>query len=106
MRRPRPILIRRPPASDPLPTPFRRSVRPSSDPPLLASLAHGRQPVRSHARDGGRVMITLSNENVVTLCRAAEHFPRRRGNRRPHASTLYRWAARGVRSDGGEVVRL
>ena len=37
-------------------------------------------------------MIELATETVVALGQATKHFPTRRGGKRPHSSTLYRWA--------------
>lgn len=52
----------------------------------------------------------LSDEIVITLAEAAALLPRRRG-KRVHASTLWRWARRGIagvrlehRRLGGQIV--
>lgn len=41
-------------------------------------------------------MIELATETVVSLTQATNHLPRRRGGKKPHASTLYRWAKNGL----------
>jgi hypothetical protein len=51
-------------------------------------------------------MIQIASEKVVSLGRAARHFPRRRRGKRPHTATLYRWAKSGVRADDGDAVVL
>jgi hypothetical protein len=51
-------------------------------------------------------VIQLACERVVSLGRASRHFPRRRGGKRPHVATLYRWAQSGVQADDGEIVVL
>ena len=51
-------------------------------------------------------MIRVATEQVVALGRAGKHFPRRRGDKRPHPATIYRWAKFGVRSDDGSLVCL
>ena len=51
-------------------------------------------------------MIQIASEKVVSLGRAARHFPRRRRGKRPHTATLYRWARSGVRADNGDAVVL
>ena len=42
-------------------------------------------------------MIDLERERPLTLAEAASYCPRRRRGRKPHLSTLYRWATRGCR---------
>ena len=51
-------------------------------------------------------MIDLANEEVVSLAAATKHLPKRRGGKRPHVSTLYRWATAGVRGIRLEVIRV
>src|SRR5690349_8704587 len=46
-------------------------------------------------------MINLATEKVVTMTRATNHLPERRGGKKPHPSTLYRWA-----KDGLETIRV
>ena len=41
-------------------------------------------------------MIDLANETVVSLTEAVNHLPRRRGGKKPHPSTLYRWSKSGL----------
>jgi hypothetical protein len=56
-------------------------------------------------------MIDLANERPLTFSQAARYCPRRRRGKKPHASTLYRWATRGshgvvldaLRTPGGLV---
>ena len=48
----------------------------------------------------------LQTENVVTLLRAAKSLPELRRGRRPHVSTLYRWASAGVRGVRLETMRV
>jgi hypothetical protein len=47
----------------------------------------------------------LSTENVVTLSEAAAHLPRLNG-RKPHTSTLWRWARKGIRGIKLETRRV
>jgi len=42
-------------------------------------------------------VIDVTKEKLVTLARAASRLPRRRKGKRPHPSTLFRWASRGLR---------
>ena len=42
-------------------------------------------------------MINISSEHVLCLRDAAKRLPKRRGGKRPHVATLYRWAKRGLR---------
>ena len=51
-------------------------------------------------------MISLAKEQVLTLNDAAKRLPRRRGGKRPHIATLYRWAQSGVRGVQLEVLRV
>lgn len=53
-------------------------------------------------------MIDLAQETVLSLNEAAKQpiLPRRRGGKRPHVSTLYRWATAGCRDEHLEVVRV
>jgi hypothetical protein len=50
-------------------------------------------------------MLTLSDD-LITLREAAALLPRRRGRKRPHFSTLWRWALRGVRGVKLETVSV
>ena len=50
-------------------------------------------------------MLTLADE-LITLREAAKLFPRRRRGKRPHFSTLWRWALRGVRGIKLEVISV
>jgi len=51
-------------------------------------------------------MIDLKRNDVISLREACSVLPRLRGGRRPHVSTLWRWAHRGVRGDRLEVAAL
>ncbi len=51
-------------------------------------------------------MIDLTNEEVISLNNATAHLPRRRSGKRPHVSTLFRWAQRGCRGVKLEVIRV
>src|SRR5262245_57815498 len=42
-------------------------------------------------------MIDSTTETLISLTEAAKTVPRRRRGRKPHLSTLYRWATIGVR---------
>jgi hypothetical protein len=50
-------------------------------------------------------MLTLT-ENLITLRQAADLLPRRRGGKRPHFSTLWRWALRGIRGIRLETISV
>jgi hypothetical protein len=41
--------------------------------------------------------INISTETLIPLIQAAAHLPRRRRGRKASASTLHRWATRGLR---------
>lgn len=53
-------------------------------------------------------MIDLLNETVLSLTEAARHpaLPRRRRGKRPHVSTLYRWATAGCKGVRLETIRV
>jgi hypothetical protein len=51
-------------------------------------------------------MIKVKIERVFPLGRPPEYLPERRGGKRPHRTTLYRWATAGVRANDGAVVQL
>jgi hypothetical protein len=51
-------------------------------------------------------MIRLATDRVVALGRSRGRWPPRRGGKRPHVATLYRWAKDGVLADDGTVVVL
>jgi hypothetical protein len=42
-------------------------------------------------------MIDISTERVVTLAQATHHLPHRRGGKRPHSATIFRWCVDGCR---------
>lgn len=45
-------------------------------------------------------------ERVLTLSDAAKELPRRRGGKRPHTATLYRWTTLGCRGVRLEYVQI
>jgi hypothetical protein len=52
-----------------------------------------------HADANGReYTFDIADEQLISLSEAAKlrSLPRRRGGRRPHISTLFRWASRGI----------
>lgn len=51
-------------------------------------------------------MIDISHETPITLAQAAASLPRRRGGRRTHVATLYRWSTRGCRGVVLETVQV
>jgi len=51
-------------------------------------------------------MIDISQEELLPLSEAAELLPQRRNGRRPHASTLFRWAKHGLKGIRLEVLRV
>ena len=53
-------------------------------------------------------MIDLARETVASLTEAAKwkRLPRRRQGKRPHVSTLYRWATAGVAGVKLETIRV
>jgi hypothetical protein len=56
-------------------------------------------------RDDGN-MIDLQSETVLSLTDAAKLLPRLRRGKRPHVSTLYRWANKGIRGVRLETIRV
>jgi hypothetical protein len=50
--------------------------------------------------------IDLKTETVLSLRDAADFLPRRRRGKRPHFSTLYRWALKGFRGVRLETIRI
>lgn len=52
-------------------------------------------------------MIDIKFEKLITLVEATKFVPRRRRGRKPHVSTLYRWASpRGHRGVRLETIRV
>ena len=51
-------------------------------------------------------MIDIKNESVLSLTNAAKRLPKRRRGKRPHVSTLYRWAQRGIKGVKLETIRI
>ena len=53
------------------------------------------------------MMIDLASEAVITLAQATKHLPRRRRqDKKPHVSTVYRWATAGARGVVLETLRV
>lgn len=50
--------------------------------------------------------IQFNHEHLLTLTEAAKLLPRRRAGRKPHVSTLYRWASRGLRGVVLETIQI
>jgi hypothetical protein len=53
-----------------------------------------------------QMAILINDETVLTLTEAAKMLPRRRGGKRPHVSTLYRWGSRGLRGIVLETIQI
>ena len=51
-------------------------------------------------------MIDAKTEELVTLRDATKLLPKRRGGKRPHVATLYRWALRGLRGVVLETLQI
>ena len=51
-------------------------------------------------------MIDTAVESVRPLAQAANELPRRRGGRKTHISTLYRWATAGYRGVVLETIQI
>lgn len=51
-------------------------------------------------------MIDIARETVLSLADAAAKLPRRRRGKKPHVSTLYRWAEHGIRGVKLETVQI
>ncbi len=51
-------------------------------------------------------MIDITSERVVSLNDASKYLPRRRAGKKPHTSTLFRWAQRGVRGVRLETIQV
>jgi len=51
-------------------------------------------------------MIDINKEKLISLSNAAEQLPARRNGKKPHPSTLYRWATNGLRGVTLEVLRV
>ena len=51
-------------------------------------------------------MIDVAKEQLQSLAEAARNLPRRRAGKRPHPSTLFRWASHGLRGIKLEVVKI
>lgn len=51
-------------------------------------------------------MIDLVNEDVITLADATKYLPKRRRGKRPHPTTIFRWAQCGVKGIRLETIRV
>ena len=51
-------------------------------------------------------MIDFRNEQLLTLTEAAGLLPRRRRGKKPHVSTLHRWASRGLHGVKLETIQV
>ena len=51
-------------------------------------------------------MIEIANDEIVTLAEAAKLLPQRRRGKKPHVSTLHRWAGCGLRGIRLETIRI
>jgi len=51
-------------------------------------------------------MIDLASEHVVPLTEAGQHLPALHGGRRPHISTLHRWATVGFHGVRLETIKV
>ncbi|MCC6228520.1 MAG: DUF1580 domain-containing protein [Phycisphaerales bacterium] len=50
--------------------------------------------------------IDIGNETIITLSQAAAMLPPRRGGRKVHIATLFRWAQMGLGGVRLEVIRI
>src|SRR4051812_7397319 len=50
--------------------------------------------------------VDWTTETVLSLTEAASRLPRRRGSKKPHVATLYRWAQRGLRGVRLETIQV
>jgi hypothetical protein len=57
---------------------------------------HGRVVLQSIAHESAR-MIDFATETVIPLTQATARIPRRRGGKKTHVSTVYRWTTVGCR---------
>lgn len=51
-------------------------------------------------------MIDTNTETLLSFAEATKGLPRRRGGRKPHVSTLYRWADAGCRGIRLESIQI
>jgi hypothetical protein len=51
-------------------------------------------------------VLELETEHLLRLADAGQHLPPRRGGRRPHPATFYRWAKAGLRGVRLETIRV
>ncbi len=51
-------------------------------------------------------MIEIKEETIVSLTDAAKTLPHRRAGKKPHVSTLYRWAGNGLRGVKLETIQV
>jgi hypothetical protein len=60
-----------------------------------------------HLRSVGVIMgIVLASESVFPLAESPRHVPARRGGKRLHQSTAFRWAKHGLRGVRLETIRV
>jgi hypothetical protein len=51
-------------------------------------------------------MLDIQSEEIISLQEAAGRLPRRRGGKRPHVATVYRWTSQGCRGIRLEVCQI
>jgi uncharacterized protein DUF1580 len=51
-------------------------------------------------------MIDIESEDVFTLTEATRQLPKLHSGKRPHVSTLFRWAERGIKGVRLETIRI
>jgi Protein of unknown function (DUF1580) len=55
---------------------------------------------------GEKTMVDIATEQVFALAEIHKHVPKRRGGRKIHTATGYRWASRGLNGVRLEVVQV
>jgi hypothetical protein len=56
--------------------------------------------------NGDTFKILIKDQNIITLDEVGDHVPFRRGHKRLHVCTVYRWTKQGSRARDGSKVRL
>lgn len=51
-------------------------------------------------------MLSIQNDDLISLNDACRLLPKRRGGKRPHVATLFRWASVGCRGIRLETVQI
>ena len=51
-------------------------------------------------------MLDIQSEEIISLQEAAGRLPRRRGGKKPHVATLYRWSQQGCQGIRLEVCQI